>query len=185
MSNELISKAEDKMKKAVSVAIDDFNTIRTGKANAKMLDKIEASYYGAMTPIAQIAGISVPEPSQIVVKPYDVSSLKDIEKAIIASDLNLNPSNDGQIIRLSVPPLNQERRKELAKQLHGKSEEHKVAIRNIRRDSNEHLKKEQKDNIITEDEQKKDQEKIQKLTDKYIAELEKAANTKEKEITEM
>jgi len=185
MSNDVINKAEDKMKKAVSFAGDDFNTLRTGRASAKMLDGIEASYYGTMTPINQIAGVSVPEPSQILIKPYDASALKDIEKAINASDLNLTPSNDGQVIRLNIPALNEERRKDLIKQLHGKSEEHKIAIRNVRRDANEHLKQEQKNSVITEDDLKREQEKIQKLTDKYIQEIDKLTSVKEKELKEI
>lgn len=185
MSNDVINKAEDRMQKAVNVAGDDFNTLRTGRASAKMLDGIEASYYGTMTPINQIAGVSVPEPSQILIKPYDASALKDIEKAIIASDLNLTPSNDGQVIRLNIPALNEERRKDLVKQLHAKSEEHKVAVRNVRRDANEHLKQEEKNSVISEDDLKREQDKIQKITDKYIQEIDKLTAVKEKELKEI
>ncbi|MBR4748605.1 MAG: ribosome recycling factor [Abditibacteriota bacterium] len=182
MSNDVISKAEDKMKKAVEFAVADFGTLRTGKASARMLDGIEASYYGTNMPINQIASISVPDPSMILIKPYDASALKDIEKAILASELNINPTNDGQAIRLSIPPLTEETRKGIIKQLMKKSEEHKVAVRNIRRDANEALKKEQKAAAITEDDLKREQDKIQKLTDKYIAELDKACQAKEKEL---
>ncbi|MBQ9358682.1 MAG: ribosome recycling factor [Abditibacteriota bacterium] len=182
MSSDIISKAEDKMTKAVEFAVADFGTLRTGKANAKMLDGIEANYYGTPMPLNQIAAISVPEPSQILIKPYDAAALKDIEKAILASELNINPTNDGQVIRLSIPPLTEETRKGIIKQLMKKAEEHKVAVRNIRRDSNEALKKEQKAAAITEDDLKREQDKIQKLTDKYIAELDKACQAKEKEL---
>jgi len=182
MSKEIISKTEQKMIKAIEVAKEDFDTLRTGKANSKMLDGIMVDYYGTSTPINQIAGISVPEPSQLVIRPYDVSSLKDIEKAISNSELNLNPSNDGTMIRLSIPPLNEERRKDLIKQLQKKAEEHKVAVRNVRRDANEHLKAEQKNSVITEDDLKRETEQIQKLTDKYIAEIDKLVVIKEKEL---
>ncbi len=182
MSKAIIEKSEEKMKSAVSFAKEDFDTLRTGKANAKMLDGIMVEYYGTPTPINQIAGITIPEPSQILIKPYDASSLKDIEKAILNSDLNLNPNNDGANIRLNIPPLNEERRKELIKKLMKKSEEHKVAIRNVRREANEKLKKEQKDSVITEDDLKKENDLIQKATDKYIKEIDAATVAKEKEL---
>ena len=170
------------MKNCVSFAKEDFDTLRTGKANAKMLDGLTVDYWGTATPINQIAGISIPEPSQILIKPYDASSLKDIEKAIQNSELNINPNNDGTCIRLNIPPLNEERRKELIKKLQKKAEEHKVAVRNVRRDANEKLKKEQKDSIITEDDLKRENDQVQKLTDKYIKEIDAATAAKEKEL---
>lgn len=182
MSKEVITKTETKMQNSVTVAKNDFDTLRTGKANAKMLDGLMVEYYGTPTPINQIAGVSVPEPSQLVIKPYDMSCLKDIEKAIQNSELNLNPNNDGTMIRLNIPPLNEERRKELIKQLMKKSEEHKVAIRNCRRDANEKIKKEQKDSIITEDDLKRENDQIQKLTDKYIKEIDTLTQAKEKDL---
>ena len=182
MSKEVIDKTEGKMKSAVQFAKEDFDTLRTGKANAKMLDGIMVDYWGTPTPINQIAGVSVPEPSQILIKPYDTTALKDIEKAILNSDLNLNPNNDGAQIRLNIPPLNEERRKELVKKLMKKSEEHKVAIRNVRREANDKLKKEQKDSVITEDDLKKENDQIQKLTDKYIKEIDAATAAKEKDL---
>lgn len=182
MSKEVITSAESKMTKAIAFAKEDFDTLRTGKANAKMLDGIKVDYYGTPTPINQIAGVSVPEPNQLVIKPYDPSCLKDIEKAIQNSEININPNNDGTVIRLMIPPLNEERRKELIKQLMKKAEEHKVSIRNIRRDANEKVKKEQKDSIITEDDMKRDNDQIQKITDKYIKEIDTLAAAKEKDL---
>ncbi|MBQ0106100.1 MAG: ribosome recycling factor [Armatimonadetes bacterium] len=182
MSKEIITNAENKMKSAVEFAKADFDTLRTGKANAKMLDGLMVEYYGTPTPVNQIAGVSVPEPSQLIIKPYDPSCLKDIEKAILNSDLNMNPNNDGAIIRLNVPPLNEERRKDLIKQLMKKAEEHKVAIRNVRRDANDKLKAEQKKALITEDDLKRENDQIQKLTDKYIKDIDTAAAAKEKDL---
>lgn len=182
MSKEVITDAEKRMQNAVEYAKSDFDTLRTGKANAKMLDGLMVEYYGTPTPVNQIAGVSVPEPSQLVIKPYDPSCLKDIEKAIQNSDLNMNPNNDGAVIRLNVPPLNEERRKELIKQLMKKSEEHKVAVRNVRRDANEKLKAEQKKSLITEDDQKREGDQIQKLTDKFIKEIDTATAAKEKDL---
>lgn len=182
MSKEVITDAEKRMQNAVEFAKSDFDTLRTGKANAKMLDGLMVEYYGTPTPVNQIAGVSVPEPSQLIIKPYDPSCLKDIEKAIQNSDLNMNPNNDGAVIRLNVPPLNEERRKELIKQLMKKSEEHKVAVRNVRRDANEKLKAEQKKSLITEDDQKREGDQIQKLTDKFIKEIDTATAAKEKDL---
>lgn len=182
MSKEVITDAEKRMQSAVEYAKSDFDTLRTGKANAKMLDGLMVEYYGTPTPVNQIAGVSVPEPSQLIIKPYDPSCLKDIEKAIQNSDLNMNPNNDGAVIRLNVPPLNEERRKELIKQLMKKSEEHKVAVRNVRRDANEKLKAEQKKSLITEDDQKREGDQIQKLTDKFIKEIDTATAAKEKDL---
>lgn len=182
MSKEVIADAEKRMKNAVEFAKNDFETLRTGKANAKMLDGLMVEYYGTPTPVNQIAGVSVPEPSQLVIKPYDPSCLKDIEKAILNSDLNMNPNNDGTMIRLNVPPLNEERRKDLIKQLMKKSEGHKVSVRNVRRDANEKLKAEEKKSLITEDDLKRENDQIQKLTDKYIKEIDTATQAKEKDL---
>ena len=173
---------EDKMKKTVQVLENDFDTIRVGRANAKLLDRIMVNYYGTDTPINQVGNISVPEPRLLQISPWEPNMLKDIEKAIQASDLGINPSNDGKIIRLVFPDLTEERRKELAKDVKKRCENSKVAIRNIRREAIEAFKKAQKKSDLTEDDLKDLETEIQKLTDKYIAELDKRAEAKTKEI---
>jgi len=160
-------------------------TIRTGRATLSLLDHIRVDYYGTPSPLNQIATLHVPEPSLITIQPYDVSQIGAIEKAIRVSDLGLNPSNDGKLIRLPIPPLTEERRKEFVKRLHGVAEHHRVSLRNVRRDGNEAIKKLAKDKAITEDEDKRAHDEIQKMTDGYIERIDQASRVKEKEILEI
>lgn len=185
MAEDVIADAERRMQKAVDAAQHDFATLRTGRANPVILENIKVDYYGTPTPLNQLAGISVPEPRQLLVTPWDRNIINTILKAIQSSDIGLTPMSDGNVIRMNVPPLTEERRKELIKQLHKKSEEHKVAIRNIRRDANERLKAQQKNSEITEDDLKHDQNEIQKLTDKYIEEIDRLTSAKEAELREV
>ena len=173
---------QDKMDKTMEVLIADYGTIRAGRANPHVLDKIKVDYYGTPTPINQIGSISVPEPRTLVINPWDKSAMKEIEKAIMNSDLGLNPTNDGDVIRLNVPALTEERRIELTKKAKKAAEEFKVRIRNERRDANDKLKKMQKDGEITEDELKRGQEDVQKLTDKFVKEVDEIGKVKEKDI---
>lgn len=173
---------EDHMKKAIDAVRRDFNTIRTGRANASLLDKITVEYYGSETPLKQLANISTPDSSTIQIQPYDRSSMNAIEKAISLSDIGLTPNNDGSSIRLNIPPLTSDRRKELVKLAAKYAEAGKVSIRNIRRDGVDSVKKQEKDKEISEDQSRDSQDKIQKLTDKYIAEVEKVLAEKEKDI---
>lgn len=177
-----INSFEDKMKKTVGSFENDLNSIRAGRANPHVLDKLTVNYYGVPTPIQQVGNISVPEARVIQIQPWEASLLKEIEKAIQTSDLGINPTNDGKVVRLVFPELTEERRKELTKEVKKKGEESKVAIRNIRRDAVDTFKKSQKSSEITEDDLKELEEKIQKLTDKYIAEVEKVIEKKDKEI---
>ena len=158
------------------------SSIRTGRASIGILDHVRVDYYGTPTPLNQLANLHVPEPSLITVQPWDVSQIGPIEKAIRASNLGLNPGNDGKLVRIPIPPLTEERRKELVKQLHGVAENHRVSVRNIRRDSNESVKKLLKDKAITEDEDRRAHDEIQKMTDSYMQKLDQAAKVKEKEI---
>ncbi|MGD0498067.1 MAG: ribosome recycling factor [Bryobacteraceae bacterium] len=173
------------MEKALSDLQHEMASIRTGRANLGVLDHIRVDYYGSPTPLNQVANLHVPEPSLITIQPWDVSQIGPIERAIRVSDLGLNPSNDGKIIRLPIPPLTEERRKELVKRLHGVAEHHRVAVRNIRRDGNEAVKKLLKDKKVTEDEEKRAHEEIQKLTDAYMLKIDQAAGAKEKDILEI
>ena len=177
--------AESKMKKAIAVLENDLAAIRAGRANPALLDKITVEYYGAQTPLQQVGTVSVPEARSIVIQPWDITVLKEIEKAILASDLGLTPNNDGKVIRLNFPPLTEERRKELNKGVSKRGEEAKVAVRNIRRDAIEGFKKQKKDNEITEDDLKGLEEKIQKLTDKFVKQIDEIVAAKEKEILEV
>ncbi len=179
---ELEKKLQAQMDKTIEALKYEFSTIRAGRANAQMLDKIRVDYYGTPTPINQIGSISVPEPRTLVINPWDKSAMKEIEKAIRNSDLGLNPTNDGEVIRINVPALTEERRKELCKQAKKASEEFKVRIRNERRDANDKLKKLEKEGEITEDELKKAQDNVQKMTDKYTKEIDSLLETKEKDI---
>ena len=179
------SKIEEKMGKTISVYKENLAEIRAGRANPAVLNKIKIDYYGTPTPINQIVGISVPEARLIVIQPWDASALKEIEKAILTSDLGINPNNDGKLIRLNFPELNEERRKELAKRVHKVAEEFKVRLRNERRDANDALKKMEKDGELTEDELKKAQDEVQKITDKFIKEVDQVATAKEKDIMEV
>ena len=174
-----------RMEKAMSDMQHEMAAIRTGRASLGILDHIRVDYYGTPTPLNQVANLHVPEPSLITIQPWDVSQIGPIEKAIRISDLGLNPANDGKTIRLPIPPLTEERRKELVKKVHAAAEHHRVALRNTRRDGNEASKKLLKDKKITEDEDKKAHDDIQKMTDAYIAKIDAAAKTKEKDILEI
>lgn len=173
---------QSKMEKSIEVMKHDFNGIRAGRANAAVLDKITVDYYGSPTPIQQIASISTPEPRMLAIQPWDASALKLIEKAILASDLGINPTSDGKMVRLLFPQLTEERRKELVKQIHKYSENGKVAVRNIRRDAMDRFKKMQKASEITEDELKMAEKDLQKITDDNCKELDKLLDIKEKEL---
>ena len=175
-------KLEERMNKTLSVLEENFSEIRAGRANPAILNKITVEYYGVPTPINQVAGISVPEARLIVIQPWDVSVLKEIERAILASDIGLNPNNDGKVIRLSFPELTEERSKELVKDIKKIAEESKVAIRAIRRDGIDEAKAMEKESLMTEDELKKAEDQIQKLTDKKITEIDVITEKKEKEI---
>ena len=176
---------ESKMIKAINSLEGDLASIRAGRANPAILDKITVEYYGVQTPLAQVGTISVPEARTIIVQPWDVSVLKEIEKAILASDIGINPNNDGKVIRLNFPPLTEERRKELNKSVSKRGEEAKVAVRNIRRDSIEQFQKQKKANEITEDDLKDLEEQIQKMTDKFVKQIDGIIAEKEKEILEV
>ena len=174
-----------KMEKTIEVMKHEFNTIRAGRANVAVLDKITVDYYGAPTPIQQIASVSTPEPRMLAIQPWDASALKLIEKAILASDLGINPTNDGKIVRLLFPQLTEERRRDLTKEVKHMAENGKVAIRNIRRDAIDHFKKAQKASEITEDELKTLEKDMQDLTDKFVKEVDVEAAKKEKERMEL
>ncbi len=182
---EQLKKAEDKMQKSLAALDKEFGAIRAGRANPAILDKISVEYYGAPTPINQMAAISVPEARTLLIQPWDASTLKSIEKAILASDLGINPNNDGKVIRLNFPPLTEERRKELAKDIHKMGEECKVAVRSIRRDTMEKLKAMKKGGELTEDDLKDGEKDTQKLTDKYVKDVDVMTEKKVKEIMEL
>ncbi|HHY90933.1 MAG TPA: ribosome recycling factor [Clostridiales bacterium] len=185
MRLQLHNDLEEKMKKTIKVLKEDLNAIRAGRANPALLDRVMVNYYGAPTPLNQIANISAPEPRLLVVQPYDASAIQSIEKAIMQSDLGINPSNDGKIIRLAIPQLTEERRKELNKLVKKTGEEAKVALRNQRREANDKLRKMQKNNEISEDDLRKAEEEVQKITDQYIEMVEEMVEKKEKEILEV
>ncbi|NLK46401.1 MAG: ribosome recycling factor [Treponema sp.] len=182
--SEINEASVKRMEKSISALKDEFNAIRTGRASASLFDKVRVEYYGEKTPLSQVANIAIPEARMFVITPWDKNLIGEIEKAIQRSELGLNPSNDGKVIRISIPPLTAERRKELVKQAKTIAENSRVAIRNIRRDGNDELKKQQKDNSITEDELKTAEDTLQKTTDKFIAEINKILEDKEKEIME-
>jgi ribosome recycling factor len=177
-----IAQVRKRMDKAIDDIRKELSTIRTGRASISILDNVQVDYYGVPTPINQVAQLATPDPTLITVQPYDVSLVGPIEKSIRASDLGLNPSNDGRLIRIPIPALTEERRKQLAKHVHKVLEEHRTAVRNIRRDGNEHLKKMLKDKAISEDDEKNGLAEIQKLTDDYVHKLEEVAKKKEQEI---
>ena len=174
-----------KMDRTLEILQEDFGAIRAGRANARVLDRIEVEYYGVATPVGQVGTISSPDARTLVIQPWDGSLLKKIEKAIQTSDLGINPQNDGRVIRLVFPQLTEERRRELAKQVRKYGEDAKVAVRNIRRDAMDYIKKLKKDSTITEDEQKKAEKDLQELTDKYIKKVDDACAVKEKELMEL
>ncbi len=185
MEYEVISTAKDKMSKTISVLARELATLRAGRATPQALDRIMVDYYGTPTPINQVGNISSPEPRLLVISPWDTSMISAIEKAIQKSDLGINPMNDGKIIRLVFPELTQERRKELVKVVKKKGEEAKIAVRSIRRDANERLKKEKKDSLITEDDLKEYETRVQEATDANIKEIDRIIADKEKEILEV
>jgi ribosome recycling factor len=182
---EVEANLKSRMDKALGDLQHEMAAIRTGRASLGILDHIRVDYYGTPTPLNQLANLHVPEPSLITIQPWDVSQIGPIEKAIRISDLGLNPGNDGKMIRLPIPPLTEERRKDLVKKLHAAAEHHRVSVRNIRRDGNEAVKKLLKDKKITEDEDKRAHDEIQKVTDGYMERIDAAARTKEKEILEI
>ena len=178
-------KTRERMDKTISSLKFEYNGIRAGRANAAVLDKIKVDYYGTPTPINQMAAVSVPEPRLLQIQPWDASTLKDIEKAINASDIGINPQNDGRVIRLAFPPLTEERRRELAKEVRKMAEDGKVAVRSIRRDAIEKIKALRKSNEITEDDQAAGEKEVQELTDKFCKEIDVRTEKKEKEILEI
>jgi len=177
--------AEEKMKKAVKALEDEFKTIRTGRASAALFENIRVDYYEQKVPLNQVATISIPEARLVIIQPWDRSVLPEIEKAIQKSELSVNPNNDGKVIRIAIPPLTEERRKELAKVAKNIAEKSRVSIRNIRRDTNEELKKQEKDSKLSEDQAKRGMDEVQKLTDKYIEEVNSVLAKKDKEIMEI
>ena len=174
-----------KMEKTVEVLVSDFDSVRAGRANAKVLDRITVPYYGAESPIAQVSSVSSPDPRTLTIQPWDSSLLKPLEKAIQASELGINPQNDGRLIRLVFPQLTEERRKDLTKQVKKYAEDSKVAVRNIRRDAVDYVKKAQKKGELTEDDQKKAEKDIQDLTDKHVKKIDEMCAKKEKELMEI
>lgn len=183
MPKEVVDNSKEKMEKSIDALKGDLNALRAGRANPSMLDRIMVDYYGTMTPVPQMASVAAPEPRTLTIQPWDVSALPLVEKAIMESDLGLNPSNDGKLIRLSIPQLTEERRKELSKLAHKEGENAKVAVRNIRRHGNQELKNQEKSNELTEDDLKDFEKDLQKLTDEYIKKIDAMVKEKEKEIT--
>src|SRR5210317_1234374 len=184
MIDDLYQETKESMVKTIEALKRELQRIRTGRASLSVLDGIKVDYYGTSTPLNQMATLAVPESRQITIQPWDASVIKDIEKAILKSDLGLTPSNDGKILRISIPPLTEERRKELVKVIHKICEEHKVSVRNVRRDSNELLKSLKKDGDISEDEAFKAQDEVQKITDEHVKLIDECYTNKEKEILE-
>lgn len=185
MTADLFGDAERRMQKAVEALKHDLGSIRTGRANSSLLERIQVDYYGTPMPINQVATVTVPEARLLVIQPWEKKMLTDIEKAIQKSDLGINPNNDGQVIRLAIPPMNEERRRDLVKALHKKLDEHKVAVRNIRRDVHDKLREREKKKEISEDELKRSTDRLQKLTDRFTDEMEKVGKAKEQEILEV
>lgn len=180
--NEQLTQYQEKMEKSFDSLMNEFTSIRAGRANPHILDKIQVEYYGTPTPLQQVANISVPEARMIQIQPWEASLIKEIEKAILSSDLGITPNNDGKTVRLVFPELTEERRKELVKDVKKKGENAKVAVRNVRRDANDAIKKQNKANEISEDEMKGLEDEIQKLTDQYVAKIEKAVEEKSQEV---
>lgn len=185
MIKDILKDAETRMNGAIHSLADDLATIRTGRASPALVERLHVEYYGAPTPLMQLASISIPEPRSIMIKPFDPSTMKDIERAIRTSDLGLNPNNDGKAIHLNLPPLTEERRRDLVKHMHARLEESRVAIRNIRRDLHNDIRDFEKEKLITEDEMRRGEEDLQKLTDRFIEDINKHGQTKEKEIMEV
>jgi ribosome recycling factor len=184
-SGSIEANAEQRMKKAIQVTREEFMTIRTGRASTSLVDRISVEYYGTEMPLVQLATVSSPEPRLLVVHPFDKTSIPAIEKAILQSDLGITPGNDGNVVHLPIPALNEERRKDLIKVIRNIAEEGRIAIRNIRRDSNDHLKVLKKDKQVSEDDERRAEEEVQKLTDKHIREIDEMLKNKEQEILEV
>jgi ribosome recycling factor len=182
---DTIKEAETRMRGAIQSLADDLSGIRTGRASPALVERLNIDYYGAATPLVQLATISVPEPRQLLIRPYDATTLRAIERGILASDLRLTPNNDGKVIRLNLPPLTEERRRDLVKLVHSRLEEARVAVRNIRRDLIKDLREFEKERMISEDELKNGEEELQKLTEKHIKEIDQIGYQKEKEIMEV
>ncbi len=185
MIKDIVKELEEKMTKTMNVLKDEFHTIRAGKANPQILDRVMVEYYGSPTPLKSMASVSAPEPRMLLIQPYDTTAIKDIEKGIMIADLGFNPSNDGKVIRIAVPALTEERRKELVKTAKKSGEDAKVAIRNERRNANDNIKKLQKNGEITEDDVKNGEAEVQKLTDKYVKIIDELVESKDKEIMEV
>ena len=184
-ATEIIANAKERMKKTEDALQRELGGIRAGRANASLLDRLQVEYYGVPTPVNQLASVTVPEARMLLITPYDKSSLQDIERAILMSDIGITPTNDGSVVRLVIPQLTEERRKEIVKVVHKKAEDAKVAVRNIRRDANDALKKEEKAKTITEDDAKDGLDQIQKLTDKKIKQIDELKAVKEKDVLEV
>ena len=184
MLKDIYKDAESRMKGAVQALEEDLAGIRTGRASPALIERLQVEYYGALTPLIQLASISVPEPRSLLIRPFDASTLRDIERAILASDLGLTPNNDGKSIRLNIPPLTEERRRELARVVNSRVEEARVAVRNVRRDSIRDLREFEQEKMISEDDRKRGEEELQKITDRYIEEVNAVGERKDKEILE-
>ena len=185
MIKDMLKDAEGRMKGAIQSLENDLAVIRTGRASPALVEKLSVIYYNTPTPLMQLASISIPEPRSILIKPFDPSTLKDVERAILASDLGLTPNNDGKSVHLNLPPLNEERRRELVKVVHNRLEEARVAVRNVRRDTQNDMRDFEKEKMISEDELKRGEEDLQKLTDRFVEEINERGQEKEKEIMEV
>ncbi|MCK4897747.1 MAG: ribosome recycling factor [Anaerolineales bacterium] len=184
MLKDIYKDAESRMKGAVQALEEDLAGIRTGRASPALIERLQVEYYGTLTPLIQLASISVPEPRSLLIRPFDASTLRDIERAILASDLGLTPNNDGKSIRLNIPPLTEERRRELSRVVNSRVEEARVAVRNVRRDSIRDLREFEQEKMISEDDLKRGEEELQKITDRYIEEVNAVGERKDKEILE-
>ena len=185
MIKDILNDAETRMRGALSVLHDDLAAIRTGRASPALVEKLQVEYYGNPAPLQQLASISVPEPRSLMIKPFDAATLKTIEKAIQTSDLGLNPNNDGKVIHLNLPPLTEERRRDLVKHMNHRLEESRIAVRNIRRDAHNDMREFEKEKLISEDDLKRGEDDLQKLTDKYVEEIAELGRKKEEEIMEV
>lgn len=185
MLKDVYKEAEARMKGAIQALEEDLGGIRTGRASPALVERLQVEYYGSPTPLIQLASISVPEPRSLLIRPFDASSLKSVERAILASDLGLTPNNDGKSIRLNLPPLTEERRRELVRVVHARAEEARVSIRNVRRDSIRDLREFEQEKMISEDDLKRGEEELQKVTDRYIENIGEIADRKEKEVMEV
>ena len=185
MIKDILADAEHRMRSAIQVLHDDLAAIRTGRASPGLVEKLQIEYYGTPTPLMQLASISVPEPRTLTIKPFDQTTLKVIEKAIQSSDLGLNPNSDGKVIHLNLPPLNEERRRDLVKHVHHRLEEARIAVRNIRRDSHNDMRDFEKEKLITEDDLERGEEDLQKLTDRFVEEIAQHGKNKDTEIMEV